>query len=335
MYDWVTAFCTLLIAAAGTVAWSVLDRRRLQYERLDRWFRVLMRFALGSTMISYGFAKAIPLQMPAPLLTRLLEPYGNFSPMGALWYSIGASFPYESFVGCAEVLGGVLLFIPRTAMLGALICLAATIEVFTLNMTYDVPVKLFAFHLILMSVFLLAPDMRRLIGVVLAKGARTRWAAIAQVAFGTYLVGTSVYSHVQQWYEFGWGAPKPALYGVWVIDEMKIDGVTRAPLVTDYARWRRVVIQRTTDIAFWRMDDTFFAYPAKTDMDKKTITMSKPDDKAWTAQLTFDRLTPNTMVFDGSIDGHALHMYTHLVRREDFLLVNRGFHWIQESPFNK
>jgi hypothetical protein len=186
-----------------------------------------------------------------------------------------------------------------------------------------------------MSVFLIAPDIKRLVGVVFAKGARTRWAAIAQVAFGTYLVGMSIYSHVQQWYAFGGGVPKPALYGVWVIDEMKIDGITRAPLVTDYARWRRVVIQRTTDISFWRMDDTSFSYPAKTDMDKKTITMSKPADKAWTAQLTFDRTAPDKMTFDGSIDGHALHMNTHLVRREDFLLVNRGFHWIQEFPFNR
>jgi hypothetical protein len=83
------------------------------------------------------------------------------------------------------------------------------------------------------------------------------------------------------------------------------------------------------------MDDTSFSYPAKTDMDKKTITMSKPNDKAWTAQLTFDRTAPDHMIFDGAIDGHALHMDTHLVRREDFLLVNRGFHWIQEFPFNR
>jgi uncharacterized membrane protein YphA (DoxX/SURF4 family) len=335
MYDWVSAFCTLLIAAAGTAAWSVLGRRRGRYERLDRWFRVLMRFALGSTMISYGFAKVIPMQMPAPSLTRLLEPYGNFSPMGALWYSIGASFPYEIFVGGAEVLGGVLLFIPRTATVGALICLADTIEIFTLNMTYDVPVKLFSFHLILMSLFLLAPDIKRLVGVAFAKGARTRWAAIAQVAFGAYLVGMSIYSHVQQWHEFGGGVPRPPLYGIWVIDEMTIDGITRPPLVTDLARWRRVVIQRSTDIAFWRMDDTFVAYPAKTDMDKKVITLSDPTDKARAAQLTFDRLTPNTMTFDGSIDGRALHMYTHLVTRDNFLLVNRGFHWIQEFPFNR
>src|SRR4026208_2091617 len=99
-------------------------------------------------MVAYGMIKAIPLQMPAPGLTRLLEPFGNFSPMGVLWYSVGASRPYEIFAGCAELAAGILICIPRTATLGALICLADAIQIFTLNMSYDVPVKLFSFHLI-------------------------------------------------------------------------------------------------------------------------------------------------------------------------------------------
>jgi hypothetical protein len=49
---------------------------------------------------------------------------------------------YESFTGTVELLGGVLLFFPRTTLLGALICLIGAGEVFVLNLTYDVPVKL-------------------------------------------------------------------------------------------------------------------------------------------------------------------------------------------------
>ncbi len=161
MFDWVQALCLLLIAAIVTAIWSVVDRGRRNYARLHRWFRVFLRFALGSTLIAYGAAKAIPLQMPAPSLTRLLEPYGHFSPMGVLWSSIGASRPYEIFTGSVELLCGTLLFIPRTQPLGASLALAATVQVFALNMTYDVPVKLFSFHLVLMSLTLLVPDVRR------------------------------------------------------------------------------------------------------------------------------------------------------------------------------
>jgi hypothetical protein len=335
LFDWVQAFCLLILAIAGAAVWSVLDRRRPSYDKTYRYFRVFLRFALGTTMLSYGMAKAFPLQMPAPPLTRLLEPYGNFSPMGVLWYSIGASFPYERFVGCAELAAAVLLFIPRTARLGALVALADTIEIFTLNMTYDVPVKLFAFHLVMMSAFLAAPDLGRLVRVVFADGARTRWAAGLQIAFGLYLVTFSFAGARRQFATFGWGAPKTALYGVWVIDEMTIDGTVRPPLVTDLQRWRRVVIDRATTLTFWRMDDTFVGYPAVTDADSHTITLSKPNTKDWSAKFTVDRQTPQHAIFEGTMDGHVLRLDTHLVRREDFLIVSRGFHWIQELPFNR
>jgi hypothetical protein len=115
----------------------------------------------------YGASKIIPLQMPAPSLARLIEPYGDSSPMGLLWTFVGASKEFEILSGCAEMLGGVLLIFPRTTLLGALVCLADTAMIFTFNMCYDVPVKLYSLHLLLMSVFLVAPDFRRLLNLFL------------------------------------------------------------------------------------------------------------------------------------------------------------------------
>ena len=187
-FDWMLAFCLLVIAAAITCVWSILDRRRENYVTFHKWFRLALRFMLASEMFLYGLAKAIPLQMPFPYLTRLLEPYGNFSPMAVLWSSVGASHSYEIFTGCAETLGGILLLMPRTTTLGALVCLADMIQVFTLNMTYDVPVKLFSFHLLLFSLFLLAPDIRNystsslLIESLLPLGKRPYFALLARTA---------------------------------------------------------------------------------------------------------------------------------------------------------
>src|ERR1700721_2964258 len=118
------AFCFLVVAAAAAAVWSVVDRKRENYATLYKWFRVFLRFALASELLAYGMAKVIPLQMPFPYLPKLVEPFGNFSPMGVLWASIGASPAYEIFAGCAETLAGVLLIFPRTTMLGALVCVA-------------------------------------------------------------------------------------------------------------------------------------------------------------------------------------------------------------------
>lgn len=146
-FDWVLAFCAFAFAVFGTLPWSVLDRKRESYMKLHRWFHLFLRFALGSEMVLYGMVKLVPLQMPFPFLTKLVEPFGNFSPMGVLWFSVGASPAYEMFGGAAEMLGGILLFFARTSTFGALVCLADLTQIFMLNMTYDVPVKLFSFHL--------------------------------------------------------------------------------------------------------------------------------------------------------------------------------------------
>src|SRR5262245_10238632 len=81
-FNFAMTFCVLVISIAATALWSVFDRRRLSYISLQKWFRLFLRFALGGTMLSYGLAKVIPLQMPYPGLTRLIEPYGQFSLMG-------------------------------------------------------------------------------------------------------------------------------------------------------------------------------------------------------------------------------------------------------------
>ena len=346
-YDWVHAFTVLSFAVLITVVWSLLDRRRQDYARLHRWVHLFSRFALGSTMVSYGMVKAIPLQMPAPGLTRLLEPFGHFSPMGVLWYSIGASRPYEIFAGCAELAGGILLLIPQTATLGALICLADSIQIFTLNMTYDVPVKLFSFHLIVLSLFLLAPDARRLLNVLLlnraaepstlappgATARARRIAMAAQVVFGVYLVGMNLNGALDAWTQYGGGAPKSPLYGIWNIEQMSIYGQTRSPLTTDYDRFRRMIFDRPQQAAFQRMDETFVPYGAKIDTAARTVTFTR--GSAVSGTFSYEQPSPDVLVLNGSLDGRKLRMQGRLFDRSNFLLVTRGFHWVQEYPFNR
>jgi uncharacterized membrane protein YphA (DoxX/SURF4 family) len=348
LFGWVTHFCMLVFAALAAVAWSLLDRRRDNYAGLDKWFRVLIRFSLAGQMLQYGFAKVFPAQMPFPALTRFVEPFGAFSPMGVLWSSIGASQPYEIFAGCAEVLGGILLILPRTATLGAIICMADMTQVFMLNMTYDVPVKVFSFHLLLMSLFLFAPEAPRMAAFLsgdrnvgpslraelFPANRANRIALAAQVVFGAWLVGLSAHIGFTMWREYGSARTLPPLYGIWNVDELVIDGQVRPPLLTDSGRWRRVVVDYPERIALQRMDDSFVRFGAAVSIKDKTVVLSKSSDRNWHAGFRFDRPAGSGMSLDGEMDNHRVHMHLQLVDRGGFLLVNRGFHWIQETPFN-
>src|SRR5262249_52120420 len=110
----------------------------------------------------YGGNKNIPSPIPPPWQRRYMENYCASSPMGILWAFMRASKRYTIFSGAAGMLGGILIFIPPLASRGARTATAAMTNVFILNMSYYVPVKLYSFHLLLMGVFLVLPEMRRL-----------------------------------------------------------------------------------------------------------------------------------------------------------------------------
>ena len=158
----------MVLAAIGiTAIWSVLDRKRPNYGHLYQWLRIFMRLVAGWAMLGYGVKKLVGAQFPPPDLPRLMQPFGQASPMGMLWTFMGASALYSFFGGFGETLGGVLLMIPRFTTLGALISGAMMTNVLMLNLCYDVPRKIFSVHLVLICLFLLIPDFRRLGNVLI------------------------------------------------------------------------------------------------------------------------------------------------------------------------
>jgi hypothetical protein len=163
-FQWSALYCIAILSTVATVIWTVLDRRR-RYDRLQTWVWTVLRLMLAASMFYFGMAKVIPTQMPF-VLNRLVEPYGNFSPAGVLWAQVGISPVYQMLLGAAEVVGGLLLLLPRTAAAGALVCAFDLTQVFILNMTYDIRLKSVSSQLLLLSLFLLAPYARRLFAVL-------------------------------------------------------------------------------------------------------------------------------------------------------------------------
>lgn len=348
-FDWVLDFCLLILALLISVIWSLLDRRRENYRTFYKWFRIFIRFALAGQMMTYGFAKAIPLQMPFPFLTQLVEPFGNFSPMGVLWSFVGASPAYETFTGCAEILGGLLLIVPRTTMLGALICLADMIQIFTLNMTYDVPVKLLSFHLILLSLFILSPDLQRLFRFFFMNRATepsshvrmfesqraNRIGLAAQLLFALWLTTMNLYGTWANWSVYGGARPKSPLYGIWTVEELTSDGQPRLPLPTDKDRWCRAIFDFPDYMAFQRIDGTLAYYGASFDTKHSSVAFTNNRNPKQKASFTYQRPAPDQLTLDGEMDSHKVHMQLRLADQKQFLLLSRGFHWIQEYPFNR
>ena len=115
-----------------------------------------MRFLLGATMLWYGWAKLLPVQFAMTLDYMALE-VAQHNPRDLLWAFMIGSRDYQIFTGFVEVAGGLLLLTRRTAMLGAIISMAAMANVLALDISYDERYKFLAGQIFLMSLFVLAP----------------------------------------------------------------------------------------------------------------------------------------------------------------------------------
>ncbi|ONM46184.1 DoxX family protein [Nocardia donostiensis] len=354
---WVMVFCALIVAAAVTVVWSVLDRRRQAYPKLGAWFFTVIRLLLAGQMLFYGIAKAIPTQMPPPSLTALLQPYGEMSPASVLWLQVGSSPVYEILLGCAELFGGLLLLLPRTATLGAMLSLVSMAQVFVLNMTFDVPVKLLSFHLLLLSLVLLAPQARRMADMFLLQRRADpavqprlfdshrarRIGGAVQAVLAVWLVAGIVHVGWESWNMYGSGVAKPPLYGIWEVSEFRADGQPVPPLLTDETRWQRVVFENQGMLTYQRMNGDLVPAPAQVDPAAHTITVTAapagpdsgaaPAETAPLATFTFDQPAPDRLHLDGELNGTPTSIELERVDENSFPLRSRGFHWIQEYPY--
>jgi uncharacterized membrane protein YphA (DoxX/SURF4 family) len=347
-FDYVKNLCMVVLALGATILWSALDRRRPSYRQLQEWLRLYVRLTLGVTLLSYGAYKVIPSQFPAPGLWRYIQSYGDSSPMGLLWTFMGASKTYTIFAGAVEMIGGALLFVPRLTVLGALVAIGAMGNVFVLNMSYDVPVKLYSFNLLLMAVLVILPDLRRLANFFIFNRSaepatplplfQRRWMNRTllglQLALGVFFIGLCLYQSYQSFKSFKDFSAKPPLYGMWAVDEFTLNGQVRPPLLTDEVRWQKADFEFSAGFAYQGMDGKLQRFRAKIDAAKKTISLTKRDDAKWKADLTFNHPVPDQMTVEGQYDGQKLAVKLH---RSDskYLLNTRGFHWINESPFNR
>ncbi|WP_369830954.1 DoxX family protein [Mycobacterium sp. NS-7484] len=341
---WVMVFCLLVVAIACTAAWSLMDRRRRDYARLWAWFLTFLRLCVAGQMLFYGFAKLVPTQMPAPPLAALLRPYGDFSPASVLWLQVGSSYPYEMTLGAVEVLAGVLLFAPRTATLGALLGVASMVQVFLLNMTFDVPVKILSGHLLLMGLVLLAPQYRRLADFLVlqrdttparqpelfAHARANTIAARVQVLLGIWMIAGCVLTSWQSWTEYGGGRDKPELYGIWTVSRFDVDGEAVAPLTSDQQRWQRVVFDTPEVMTYQRMNGELVDAPVK--LDGNHLVVSGPDGSPL-ASLTATRPSPQQLQLSGELSGRDVDIWLDRYDLDQFTLRNRGFHWVQEYPY--
>lgn len=348
MYRYAKYLDHVLIAAVAAAVWTALDRRRPNYARMDNLLRAWVRLTLATIMLGYGFAKVLPTQFGTVSLDKLAQPLGEFSPMGLLWAFMASSTPYTIFSGGVEVAGALCLLFRRTATLGALILCGAMVNVAMLNFTYDVPVKIFSLNLLLMSAYIAAPDLRRLVDVLLlnrATAARpvrplfvNRWVNYAALGAGALFAGYIMFSNVTGGLATLRGSREAKaaapLYGIYNVAEYRSDDATAPSLSTQTLPWRQVIFEARNRVTI-RTANGATVYRSRVDAVKHALTLTDRDTPANVLTLGFDDMGGGQLALRGPVGGDSIVANLRRVDESKYLLVSRGFNWIQERPFNR
>lgn len=347
---WVLAFCILVVALVVTAMWTILDRRTA-HPRLLAWFMLLLRLCLGGQMLTFGVAKLIPNQMPGPTLAQLLQPYGSLSPMSVIWLQVGSSPAYEIALGAVEVVAGLLLFAPRTTVLGAALSMASTAQILLMNLTFDVPEKLLAAHLVVISLLLLAPYLRRLVDVFVRQrtceplrppalftdNRKNRVAMWLQVGLGIWIVLSGGVDNWRVWQEqHSAASPRSELYGIWNVRDFVLDGQPVPPLTTDKNRWQRIVFDDPGEATYQKMTGELVPARAVFHPDGRleltTVTSGSAPAHPF-AKLSTEQPTPDQLILHGILRGRSTTITLERVDPNSFTLRSRGFHWVQDYPY--
>jgi hypothetical protein len=352
---WARLWLFVLLAAVGSLVWSVLDRRRKNYERLGYWLRTGIRYYIALMCFQYGIIKLFCIQMPTPSLSQLATPLGDFGPMRLCWIYMGYSQPYQIFSGMAELITGLLLLYRRTVTLGLLLGLGVFINVMTMNLSFDIPVKGFSMELTICCLFLLVWDHRRLFAFMAlnqsAGGTRLyepvgmrRGMRIARlllklcfvyVAIGEFFFLTANRYHNLHKPEVA----GPIHTGVYAVRVFVVNGDTIPPSFRDSIRWKDVIFDskgrgsvNCPDTSFaWKYGYGRGLFHYETAKADRLLTMTKStSDHRLIMECHYEIPDSNTVYLRGHLGHDSLSVVLERTNRQ-FQLSEWQFHWVSES----
>lgn len=339
-----TFFLSIILAAL----WFFIYRKfHYQYDKINKIFQIYIAYYLSFTLFVYGFAKVFYLQFTELSLFALTQSFGDSSPMGLLWKFMGYSEPYTVFVGLMEVFAGILLLFGKTRLLGAMTSLIILIQVFVLNLSFDVPVKIYSFHLILFSIVLLWSDLKRLMNFFLLNkivepaprvplfenGWKRRVGQVSKYIVVFIALYGIVSEDIKRQSEYGKRAPSNLLYGVYDVNLFIVNMDTVPPSRTNFERWDRLIIDKNSAM-IEKMNREKVYFKMEIDSINSKVFFASYFDQGKINEFEF-HIKGDYLVLEGEMKNEQVTAKMSKKNRSDFFLEQRGFHWINEYPMNR
>jgi hypothetical protein len=127
---------------------------------------------------------------------------------------------------------------------------------------------------------------------------------------------------------------KHPLFGVYDVNLFILNNDTIPLLKGDRTVWNKVVMSYPNVLTVRDMNDSLHRFPvSKFDSIKHIISIAKmPGDSS---VLSYSKAPDGSLTLSGLLNGDTVLLKASYIPRDSFLVVNRGFHWISERPYNR
>ena len=374
-YVYLLYFTMAVVAVLGTIVWSLLDRKRQNYQVLYYWLTAIIRYYLAFTMFLFALYKFFKLQFPDLGYYTLTAQVGDMSPMHLAWAFFGYSYEYNVFMGIAESASLLLLF-RRTTTLGAIITMGALANVIVVNYSFDVHAKMYPTVLFVMALFLLLKDAKSIfrffftgeaiaLSVIKAPLFQKPWMRISKSVLKIMVIGYFLIVAVKD--NIGYlrdseerVQAKSEYSGLYDVEWFVVNEDTLS--LANPLRWRQLIIGDSMLEAVRFKEDSVALINVPV-YKKELIVYGDPTDLAEKMQevynelgiadsiyygmdsiliarkeissFYFEKLDSTTLKLKGMIKNDSVHITANkrLLDVNDFRLMKRRFHWINEASF--
>lgn len=349
-YDYSRFLLIALLSIVGALIWVLIDSKidRAYTDKLKILLQTILRYHIGLTLILYGLSKVFLLQFGIMDIDSLETKIGEHGGMSFLWAFMSYSKFYGITAGLMEVIGGVLLLFRKTTSLGAFLLLIVMSNVVLMDIGYDVSVKMFAIHLLLMILVLMSDDLKRLYNFFLGNESTTaknfyplfegqKVKKIGYLLKGVMLVyflisfSLSMMERIEKQH----GNEYHNLTSSHEIEIFVKNGDTISNDKTSEIRWKKMNINGLSylpeTLLIIKEDNTTerFKFTADT-LAKKIRLTNLYDNTQKTHELTYESVEEKVFIYQGVFKGDTLWMKTKAKTLKDYRLTRDGIRWIRD-----
>jgi len=306
-----------------------------QLEKFRKYIVLITTYYLAFILMKYGFDKVFKAQFHLPEPNILYTPFGNLDKDILFWSTMGTSYSYNLFMGFMEIIPAIFILFNRTRQIGLLVSLGVLINVFAINLSFDISVKLFSGFLILINLFLLIPTLKVVWNVLVLKkqsgliestgllinSKSTKIILKSILIFILFLESLSPYLLKGNFNDDI--AKRPFLHGAYEVQEYDQNG---AVLYGNNVPLKRIFIHRDGYLIFQNQQEEMTDYKLEINQIKNTFILTDYELNKTTISYSYSK-RDRLLKLSSTKNGDTLMIKTKAINWQQLPALQKQFHW--------